>query len=135
MIFVDSGFFVALLTMRDQLHSRAESWSEHLSESFVTTDYVIWETVNWLSAPTNRAKIHDVIDDIQKDSRWEVIAATKQLFNVGLAMHRHYADKEWSLTDCISFHLMREREISRALTHDHHFEQAGFEALLRRNPA
>jgi hypothetical protein len=36
-------------------------------------------------------------------------------------------DKEWSLTDCISFVAMNERNITDALTSDHHFEQAGFE--------
>jgi len=29
---------------------------------------------------------------------------------------------------------MQRRGISRALTYDHHFEQAGFEALPRREP-
>ena len=40
-------------------------------------------------------------------------------------------DKEWSLTDCISFVAMNERDITDALTSDHHFEQAGFRILLK----
>ena len=40
-------------------------------------------------------------------------------------------DKDWSLTDCISFVVMQERNIQDALTADHHFEQAGFVALLK----
>jgi predicted nucleic acid-binding protein len=40
-------------------------------------------------------------------------------------------DKEWSLTDCISFVVMNERGITDALTSDHHFEQAGFQILLK----
>jgi uncharacterized protein len=43
-------------------------------------------------------------------------------------------DKSWSLTDCISFAVMNDRGITRAMAYDHHFEQAGFEALLRRDP-
>jgi hypothetical protein len=39
-------------------------------------------------------------------------------------------DKDWSLTDCISFVVMNAEGIGEALTADHHFEQAGFEALL-----
>ncbi len=41
------------------------------------------------------------------------------------------ADKEWSLTDCVSFLVMRERGLTEALTADRHFEQAGFVALLK----
>ena len=40
-------------------------------------------------------------------------------------------DKEWSLVDCSSFAVMRQRGITEALTTDHHFEQAGLIRLLR----
>jgi len=40
-------------------------------------------------------------------------------------------DKGWSLTDCASFVIMEDEGLPAALTHDHHFEQAGFQALLR----
>jgi predicted nucleic acid-binding protein len=62
------------------------------------------------------------------------IPASPELFADGLRLHHERPDKEWSLTDCISFHVMRERGITRALAYDIHFEQAGFEALLRRDP-
>jgi uncharacterized protein len=35
------------------------------------------------------------------------------------------------LTDCISFATMQREGIAEALTGDHHFEQAGFIALLK----
>jgi predicted nucleic acid-binding protein len=53
------------------------------------------------------------------------------LFKRGVELFRTRRDKEWSLTDCISFLVMQQRGISDALTHDHHFEQAGFTILLR----
>lgn len=53
------------------------------------------------------------------------------LFDAGLELYASRSDKEWSLTDCISFVVMRERGITDALTGDHHFEQAGFVALLK----
>jgi predicted nucleic acid-binding protein len=134
MIFVDSGYFIALLTPRDQLHERALHWSRTLSERLLTSEYVLWESVNWFSALVDRAKIHDTIDALKADADWQIVDATSELFSSGLTLHRGHADKEWSLTDCTSFLIMRERAISRALTHDHHFEQAGFEALLRRDP-
>jgi uncharacterized protein len=52
----------------------------------------------------------------------------------GIELHRGRLDKLWSLTDCVSFVVMEQRGIQQALAFDHHFEQAGFEALLRREP-
>jgi predicted nucleic acid-binding protein len=52
------------------------------------------------------------------------------LFDAGLELYSRRPDKEWSLTDCISFVVMEEHGLTEALTTDHHFEQAGFTALL-----
>jgi len=49
----------------------------------------------------------------------------------GLELYARRPDKSWSLTDCISFVVMTDRGLTEALTGDHHFEQAGFRALLR----
>ena len=46
-------------------------------------------------------------------------------------MYRSRNDKAWSLTDCISFVVMEQEGLTEALTGDHHFEQAGFTALLK----
>jgi hypothetical protein len=40
-------------------------------------------------------------------------------------------DKQWPLTDCISFVVMQREGLSEALTGDLHFEQASFVALLK----
>jgi len=38
-------------------------------------------------------------------------------------------DKSYSLTDCISFTIMRQLNINNALTFDQHFAQAGFQKI------
>ncbi len=53
------------------------------------------------------------------------------LYDAGIELYRTRSDKDWSLTDCISFVVMEQRGIVDALTGDHHFEQAGFRALLK----
>ena len=63
-----------------------------------------------------------------------MVFASADLFDAGMTLHRDRPDKQWSLTDCISFIVMEHRQLDRALTPDHHFEQAGFKALLRRDP-
>ena len=134
MIFADTGYFIALFTPDDRLHDRAVAWSLHLSEPLVVTEHVLWECVNTFSRPKDRASAHALIEQLKSDPTCEWIHASPELFAAGLQLHRERPDKEWSLTDCISFHVMRERGIARALAYDVHFEQAGFGALLRSNP-
>jgi uncharacterized protein len=61
----------------------------------------------------------------------EIVPSTSDLFRRGTELFAARPDKEWSLTDCISFVVMNERGINDALTNDHHFEQAGFRILLK----
>lgn len=135
MIFVDTVFLLALVNPRDSLHSRAQAWAAAVKEPLLVTEHVLWEVVNALSSPIDRAKAHAVVSRIQEASDWEIVSASPDLFEAGMHLHRERADKYWSLTDCISFHVMKSHRLTRALTHDYHFEQAGFQALLRREPS
>src|SRR5688500_2064737 len=58
------------------------------------------------------------------ESTVRVRAASLALLDAGVTLHALAADKEWSLTDRISFHVMRQRNLTRALAHDKHFVQA-----------
>ena len=90
--------------------------------------------MNGLSKPTDRPRALNIVTGIRSSSLYEWVPTSPDLFEAGLQLHAQRPDKEWSLTDCISFIVMQQRGISRALTPDHHFEQAGYEALLRRDP-
>ncbi|HXG11123.1 MAG TPA: PIN domain-containing protein [Gemmataceae bacterium] len=134
MILIDTSYFVALLDPRDGLHAHAKAWAAHITEPLVVTEHVLWETINFASHPVNRPKVHALVAHVRAEKSYELIPASPDLFEAGLDLHARRPDTEWSLTDCISFVVMARRGITRALTYDHHFEQAGFEALLRRAP-
>ncbi len=134
MILLDTGYFIALFTPTDELHARATSWSHHVNERLIVTEYVLVETVNFFSRPKDRASVHQIIDHVQANPFCEIVPASAELFQAGLELHRERPDKDWSLTDCISFVVMNQRSVKRALAYDHNFEQAGFEALLRQPP-
>jgi predicted nucleic acid-binding protein len=135
MIFLDTGYLLALFDPADELRLRAMGWSLTLRESCLVTEYVLWECVNAFSHPADRSTAHVLVDYLWSEPGYEIVSASPGLFAAGLRLHRERRDKAWSLTDCISFHVMRERGIQRALAYDEHFEQAGFVALLRRPPA
>ncbi len=134
MIFVDTGYFLGLLQPGDPLQQRARIYTHAVSGVRLTTEFIFIEVAATLSSPCNRRRVAPFIAALRVDPLYEIVPASSSLFEAGLLLCDARPDKEWSLTDCISFVLMQERGISRALAFDHHFEQAGFEALLRREP-
>jgi predicted nucleic acid-binding protein len=129
--FADSFYFLALFNPRDAAHERAVEASKRFSGMLVTTDWVLVELADALCDAVNRGGCVDLIDDLRHSSRVEIEIASRAAFDAGWDLFRIRPDKDWSLTDCISFVVMREQGIADALTGDHHFEQAGFRALLR----
>ena len=134
MIFLDAGYLIAIAKPRDSLHARAVGWTSKILEPYVVTEFVLCETVDALSLPRDREKANTLIKLLRERMRCRVVEASTVLFEAGLNLHASRPDKEWSLTDCISFCVMQEHGIRQALAYDAHFEQAGFEALLRRDP-
>jgi len=73
----------------------------------------------------------DFVQTLQPALHVEIITASSVHFEADFELFANRPDKEWSLTDCISFALMRRRDLTEALASDRHFEQAGFRRLLR----
>lgn len=135
MIFVDTGLLLAIVQPRDSLHERALSGLATLAgEELVVTEYILVEVANALSKGSRRPRAQMIADQVRHSGDYRFTPASPALLEAGLRLHRSRPDKDWSLTDCISFHVMQERDITRALAHDEHFEQAGFVALLRHDP-
>lgn len=69
--------------------------------------------------------------NLSSDPNVTVVPQTSLQFQEALSLYRRRGDKEWSLTDCASLLIMRDASMSEAFTHDRHFQQMGFTALLR----
>jgi uncharacterized protein len=129
--FADTSHFIALLVEHDEAHAIATALANQPSVEVITTDYVIVEVAAFLGKPNLRGACIALIDDLRTSGAFTVIRSAPRLFDEGWQLYRSHQDKSWSLTDCISFVVMRQRKIKDALTTDHHFEQAGFRALLK----
>jgi predicted nucleic acid-binding protein len=97
----------------------------------VTTHAVLTEVADALGAPSHRRWAVQAIDDLLGDPNVACLAVDSEVFAGGLKLYRTRHDKGWSLTDCISFAVMKRRGLTQALTPDVHFVQAGFRALMR----
>ena len=128
--FADSAYFMALLNARDQYHERAKQASAGLQGQILTTTWVLTEVADAFCKPGQRDIAAAFLKDLLVDPAVILIPPTLDLLQRGLAFYSQRPDKEWSLTDCISFVVMEERGVTEALATDRDFRQAGFVTLL-----
>jgi predicted nucleic acid-binding protein len=136
MVFWDTAAFVALGNRDDELHPAAVAVSQELAEAnalILTTDAVLTEVANTFSRIALRPMARQVIEAFQASARMraaQLVHVDAELWQRSWQFFLDRPDKDWSLTDCLSFLVMRDRELRRAFTSDHHFEQAGYEKLM-----
>ena len=133
-VFADAGYWIALFHPRDRLHSKALAVSQTLKgQRIVTSQAVLTEFLNHFASfgPQFRQKAVQVVKNLKQSADLEIVGQTAEQFEAALILYSNRPDKEWGLTDCNSFLIMQQREITKVLAHDEHFTQAGFIALLR----
>ena len=133
-VFADAGYFIANLDSRDPLHERARTVTAGRGLfSTVTTQMVIAEVLNYVSRGGDylRGLAVALVRDLEARPDVEIVPQTDAQFRAAIDRYANRPDQTWSLTDCASFLVMEERDITEALAYDRDFEQAGFIALLR----
>ena len=129
-IFIDTAYILALVNTADQYHHQARATAAAVPPPFVTTEAVLVEIGNALSKVRWRHLGIDTLRDLRTDPDIEVVPVDATHFDRAVALYSSRTDKEWGLTDCISFVVMQERNLTHALTTDRDFEQAGFQNAL-----
>lgn len=133
-IFLDTAYAIALSSSRDRHHQKALLLAEQLEiegTKLITTRAILLEIGNALPKLPYRDAAIELLISLEEDENIEIIPLTEELYRKAFELYQQRIDKEWSLTDCISFIVMGEKNLQEALTTDKHFQQAGFKALLR----
>ncbi len=133
-VFIDTSYLIAILKPTDDRHEKAKTVSQSLGNiQQITSEMVLTELLNAFCTrgKSFRQMALNVLDDLRSDPNIEIIPQSTELFEQACRYYKQRLDKEYSLTDCASMVIMRERGIDKVLTHDHHFQQEGFKALLR----
>jgi predicted nucleic acid-binding protein len=130
-VFADTFALIAWLNPHDNAHAFVATHLDGFRGRLVTTEWVLLELADALSAPEARPIAVAFLNAVRADPLFDVVGYVPAVYQAGFDLFAARADKAWSLTDCISFEVMRERGLSEALTADRHFEQAGFRAVFR----
>ena len=128
--FVDTSALLALLAKDDEHHQSAVSgWAALADEeaTLVTSNYVVLETVavaqHRLGLDAVRALIRDILPPI------DVVFIDEPVQRAALSALLAAGRRRLSLVDCVSFEVMRDRQIRRAFAFDPHFGEYGFEKV------
>lgn len=136
-VFLDTSFIIALENKADPHHERAKALdAELLAEDAVLLFHwgILLEIADGYARLNRRAKGVRLLDRFEQETCDELFPVSDSILADAQDLYRARTDKEWGLTDCVSFVLMAELQLSDALTADVHFRQAGFTALLLETP-
>jgi predicted nucleic acid-binding protein len=126
--FVDTWYLIALTDRFDANHTlalRIEPVTR--GRALVTHEAVLTEFLTFFADAGSITRQMAVrrVRAILEQPQWTV-ARSSDLFPFALDLYSRRLDKAYSLVDCMSMSLMRERGITHVLTNDHHFRQEGF---------
>ena len=128
--FADTSFYIASANPCDRRHQDALNASRRWEYKVVTTEYVLLERGNYFCGSHDRLLFMEMLSALCDDSETEIVPASPALFDTGVNLYGGRADKQWSLTDCLSFAVRKACSLTDALACDHHFEKAGYTILL-----
>lgn len=133
--FVDSSAYFALGDVGEERHGAARSILTRMTTErwrLVTTNFVVAETHGLV---LNRRDRLDALRFLRQfDGSTTVIRADSVDERFAREIIERYDDKEFSLTDAISFAVMERLGIGHAFTFDRHFAQYGFVLLEPNDP-
>ena len=130
-VFADTFALLAWLNPRDHAHASVSGYLDRYPGRLVTTEWVLLELADALAAPEARSAAVAFLRAVRADRQFDVVGYVPAVYQAGFDLFAARADKAWSLTDCISFAVMRQFGLTEALTADRHFEQAGFRAVFK----
>lgn len=134
-VFVDSSALKAHYDSRDDFHLKASELMRKIEaretdiNGFVTTDYVLDEAITVTRFAHSHRKAVELAEATLASRFMRVVYSDEGLFLDAMRMFKDHPDKEWSLTDCLSFATMKKHGVRTAFTFDAHFKQAGFAAI------
>lgn len=132
-VFLDTSFVIALEHRRDPHHGAAKALDRQIQNEgaeCLLHRAIILEIADGYARRSRRAKGMGFVRQFHEEDGFRIESIDDVLWQSAINLYYSRPDKEWGLTDCVSFALMEREGINEALTADPHFRQAGFVPLL-----
>lgn len=132
-VLIDTAAWISLIDADDNLHSTAANILQQLNQQkarLTTTEFVLFEVADAFCKPKTRGTVIAYLNGLRRMRHLNIIPLSQSLHDDAWDLYCRRSDKSWGLTDCTSFIVMEQEQISEAFTSDRHFEQAGFTKLL-----
>src|SRR4051794_34692786 len=116
-LFLDTSYVIALLNSKDQHHQKAKSLYPHAryATEVWTTEAILVEIGDSLSRK-DRRKAAGIVHFCYQTSNIQIVNVSTDILQEALLTYVTHEDKTWGLTDCISFIVMRDNNLTDALT-------------------
>ena len=127
--FLDTSYLLALELKNDQNHAVAVDHWRRVSASalsLVTTSYVFDETVTFFNSRGYHSKAVEIGSALLHSPSVRLVLVYQLLFREAWTYFQQHPDKTYSLTDCVSFMVLRKLGMDTVFAFDRHFIQAGF---------
>ncbi|MEE4310716.1 MAG: PIN domain-containing protein [candidate division KSB1 bacterium] len=133
-VFIDTSYFIALVNRQDAYHQQAKKWAHTLVKEVIrchTSIPIVFEIADGFSRLGRREIGISLLENMSNSDNYILHPFSEATYQNAKQLYLARHDKEWGLTDCYSFELMKELKITQVLTADTHFEQFGYEILLK----
>jgi uncharacterized protein len=125
MIFVDTSAWFASIVPSNSDHLIAAQWLQQNSQTLLTTDYVVNETLTLLRARSETVRALSLGSAFFSGTLAKLYYLTEADIQQTWQVFRQFSDKNWSFTDCSSKVVIEQIKITQAFSFDHHFHQFG----------
>ncbi len=131
-IIVDTGYWIALFDSRDTNHAVAKRNSKILLQSYrlYLTDFIVFETITYLNCSIGRHDLALRFLEKIKEPELTMVPVDEGIKREALELFKKYTDKTLSITDCVSFVIMKEKGVQKYAGFDDHYKQMGYTCVL-----
>src|SRR5262245_6517918 len=116
--FADTFYWLALLNPFDAYHDAVKQ--VRVPDRLLVTDAVRLEVMDAFCKRSRRPMAVTFWEETSSDPQVVIYPLSESLLRRGAELYADRMDKDWSLTDCISFVLMKDQGVGVGLTNDHH---------------